>query len=91
MRVCVCEELSRLPGWHQVIAIDNTDERFDLGSLLDLLLAHLLGDLAWIAINACYQTMRIRSVGRALVVGLQVFNNKTVFIIITKIFRFSKL
>lgn len=42
----------QLPGRHQVVEVDELDERLHLGSLLSLLLAHGTGDLLGVSVNA---------------------------------------
>lgn len=41
-----------VPGGHNVIEVDNLDERLDLGPLLHLLLAHRTNDLARVSVDA---------------------------------------
>jgi len=44
-------QLVSLPGGHQVVVVDNLDERLDLGALGDTLLAHVLGDLEGVTLD----------------------------------------
>jgi len=37
---------------HQVVVVDDLDERLHLRSLLHTLLSHALGDLGWVSLNA---------------------------------------
>jgi len=40
-----------LPGGHHVVVVDNLDERLDLGTLGNTLLAHVLGDLEGVTLD----------------------------------------
>ena len=42
---------AHLPGGHDVVVVDDLDERLDLGTLSDALLAHVLGDLEGVTLN----------------------------------------
>lgn len=44
-------ELESVTGGHQVVVVDNLDERLDAAALLDSLLPHTTGDLQWVALN----------------------------------------
>ena len=44
-------ELESVTGGHQVVVVDNLDERLDAAALLDGLLPHAAGDLQWVALN----------------------------------------
>ena len=43
----------------------------DLGPLLDLLLAHALGDFAWIAVDSCYKCVAIGLVTGPIIIVLK--------------------
>ena len=68
--VLVEGDVDRVAGGHQVVGVDHAEERLDLGSLLQTLLAHVLGHLARMTVDTGDQTVRVWSVGGALVVGL---------------------
>lgn len=44
-------ELESVTGGHQVVVVDNLDERLDAAALLDSLLPHAAGDLRRVALN----------------------------------------
>jgi len=60
-------ELERVAGGHQVVIVDNLDEGLDLGALLLAGLAHAAGDLAGVALDACYEGV---AVGVCLAAGI---------------------
>jgi len=45
-------DVDRVSGWHNVVVVDDLDERLHLVSLGNLLLAHALRDLSWVSVNA---------------------------------------
>lgn len=59
------------PGGHEVVVVEHLDEGLDLGPLGDLLLAHGGGHLAGIAVDACDQSVAIRTVSCAIINVLQ--------------------
>ena len=63
--------LSFLPCGHQVVEVEDFDEGLDLGPLLHLLLAHALGDDAWVPVDTCHQGVAILFVLGAIIVVLQ--------------------
>ena len=48
-----------LPGGHQVVVVDNLDERLDLGTLGDALLAHVLGDLEGVTLDTSNDSVTV--------------------------------
>ena len=60
-----------LPGWHEVVVVVELDEGLDPRPPLHLLLAHILGDLAGVAVDASDQGVAVRSVRAPVVVVLQ--------------------
>lgn len=44
-------KLERVTGGHQVVEVDDLDERLDAAALLDHLLTHAAGDLAGVALD----------------------------------------
>ncbi len=66
------------PGGHEVVVVEHLDEGLDLGPLGDLLLAHGCGHLTGIAVDACDQSVAVRTVGCAIVNVLQRDNKKKV-------------
>ena len=63
--------LECIPGWHKVVEVDNSDEGLELRSGSNLLLAHFLGDWAWVSVNSSDQSMAVRLVSRSIIVVLQ--------------------
>lgn len=59
-----------------MVVVEHLDEGLDLGPLGDLLLAHGGGHLAGIAVDACDQSVAVRTVGCAIINVLQRDNNK---------------
>jgi hypothetical protein len=60
--VLVEGDVDRVAGGHQVVGVDDTEERLDLRALLELLLAHALGDLARVAVDTGDQAVRVWSI-----------------------------
>ena len=60
-------ELKGVAGGHQVVVVDDLDERLDLGALLLAGLAHATGDLAGVPLDACYEGV---AVGVCLATGI---------------------
>lgn len=52
-------ELESVAGGHQVVVVDDLDERLHLGALLLAGLAHAAGDSAGVALDACYEGVAI--------------------------------
>jgi hypothetical protein len=69
--VLVEVDVDRVSGGHQVVGVHDAEEGLDLGALLQLLLAHALGHLARVTIDTGDQAVRVWSVSRALIVGLE--------------------
>jgi len=44
-------ELKSVTGWHDVVVVDDLDERLDLGALVLALLGHAAGHLLWVALD----------------------------------------
>ncbi len=71
--VCTCAQtplcLFRvyIPGWHQVVVVEHLHKGLDLGPLGNLLLAHGCGDFTRITVNACDQSVAVRTVRGAIV------------------------
>lgn len=63
--------LEYLPSGHQMVVVVDLDEGLDLGSLLQLLLAHVLCHFAWVALNASHQSMTKGFVRRTIIIVLQ--------------------
>lgn len=59
----------RVTGWHQMVVVQALQERLDLGLLLQLVLAHLLGHLAWVSVDTGNESMTERLLGSAFVRG----------------------
>ena len=53
-------QLECVARWHQVVVVNDLDERLDLGALGLAGLGHAAGDLAWVALNAGDQCVRVR-------------------------------
>lgn len=56
-----------IPGWHQVVVVEHLNKGLDLGPLGNLLLAHGGCDFTRIAVNACDQSVAVRTVCCAIV------------------------
>lgn len=54
-----------------MVVVEHLDEGLDLGPLGDLLFAHGCGHLTGIAVDACDQSMAVRTVGCAIINVLQ--------------------
>lgn len=54
-----------------MVVVENLDESLDLGPLGDLLLAHGGGHLTRVAVDACNQSVAVRTVGRTVIDVLQ--------------------
>lgn len=54
-----------------MVVVENLDEGLDLGPLGDLLLAHGGGHFTGVAVNACDQSVAVRTVGCAVIDVLQ--------------------
>lgn len=67
-------KLKRVTGRHDVVEVDDLDERLDLGSVRDLLGAVLAGDLERVALNAGNEGVAEGVRLRALLVGLDDHN-----------------
>lgn len=50
-----------------MVVIEHLDEGLDLGPLGDLLLAHVGGHLAGVAVDACDQSVAVRTVSGAVI------------------------
>merc|ERR1712137_643916 len=59
-----------VPCWHKMVEVVCTNKSLDLGPLLQLLLTHFLGDLAWITLNTSNEGMTVRLVCRAFIIIL---------------------
>lgn len=59
------------PGGHEVVVVEHLDEGLDLGPLGNLLLAHGCGHLTGVAVDACDQSVAVRTVGCAIINVLQ--------------------
>lgn len=55
------------PGGHEVVVVEDFDKSLDLGPLGDLLLAHGGGHLTGVAVDACDQSVAVRTVGRTVI------------------------
>lgn len=62
-----------------MVVVQHLDEGLDLGPLGDLLLAHGLGHLAGVAVDACDQSVAVGTVGCAIINVLQRDKKGTVF------------
>lgn len=71
--VCTCAQTSLclfrvyIPGWHQVVVVEHLHKGLDLGPLGNLLLAHGCGDFTRITVNACDQSVAVRTVRGAII------------------------
>ena len=63
----VQRNIHRVSGGHEVVVVEHLDESLDLGPLGNLLLAHGCGHFTGIAVNACDQSVAVRTVGCAIV------------------------
>lgn len=52
-------QLECVACWHQVVVVDDLDERLDLGALGLAGLGHAAGDLGWVTLNTSDQGVRI--------------------------------
>lgn len=52
-------QLERVACWHQVVVVDDLDERLDLGALGLAGLGHAAGDLRRVALNTGDQCVRV--------------------------------
>lgn len=55
------------PGWHQVVVVEHFNKGLDFAPLGNLLLAHACCDFTRIAVNACDQSMAVRTVCCAII------------------------
>lgn len=62
--------VGRVTGRHQMVVVQALQKRLDLGLLLQLVLAHLLGYLAWVPVDACNECVTEGLLGGAIVGGL---------------------
>lgn len=56
-----------IPGWHQVVVVEHLNKGLDLGPLGNFLLAHGCCDFTGIAVDACNQSVAVRTVCCAVV------------------------
>lgn len=67
----VQRNIHRVSGGHEVVVVEHLDESLDLGPLGNLLLAHCCGYLTGIAVDACDQSVAVRTVCCAIINVLQ--------------------
>lgn len=56
-----------IPGWHEVVVVEHFDKSLDLGPLGNLLLAHGGCDFTRITVDACDQSVAVRTVCGAII------------------------
>lgn len=54
-----------------MVVVEELDEGLDPGSPLDLLLAHVLGHLAWVTVNAGHEGVAVWTVRAPIIVILR--------------------
>merc|ERR1712018_1023502 len=67
--VLVESDVNAVASGHQVVIVDNLEERLDLAPLLNLLLGHALGHQTWVPVDAGDECVSEGLVGSTIVVG----------------------
>lgn len=67
MQTSLCLYRMYIPGWHEVVVVEHFDKSLDFGPLGNLLLAHGCCDFTRITVDACYQSVAVRTVCGAII------------------------